>query len=201
MRGIVCDKRHTLLLLPLVHTIPLIHCIHQEWSDGGLTHCCYCLLSINSSHSLLYRTDLRGIVCDKRQQQQCVRPSHSLLYIRTDLMAVLHTAATASCLTPIQQDWSDGGLTHCCCCLVTYNSSQDSCMWQEAAAVCKTCHQISPMYRSDLRGIVLHTAASCLCTYNSSHSLLYIGLIWWELYVTRGSSLLCKTIPSDQSYT
>ena len=91
--------------------------IHQDWSDGGLTHCCCCLLS----HTIpLIHSYTSGVIW-WRSYTLLLLPlvtynsSHSLLYIRTDLMVVLHTAAAASChiqflsFTPIHQDRSDGG--------------------------------------------------------------------------------------------
>ena len=191
--GLIWWRSYTLLLLPLVtynsshsllyirtdlmavlHTAATVSChiqflsftpIHQDWSDGGLTHCCYWLLS----HTIpLIHSYTSGLIWWRSYTLLLLslvtyNSSHSHLYIRTDLMAVLHTAATVSChiqflsFTPIglHQDWSDGGLTHCCYCLLS--------------------HTI-PLIHSYTSGLIWWRSYTLLLlslvTYNSSHSLL-----------------------------
>ena len=183
--GLIWWWSYTLLLLPLVtynsshsllyirtdlmavlHTAAIASCliqflsftpIHQDWSDGGLTHCCYCLLSHSYTSGLIWW----------RSNTLLLLPLVSLLYIRTDLMAVLHTAATASCLTPIHQDWSDGGLTHCCCCLLSHtipliHSYTSGLIWWRSNTLLLL-PLVSLLYiRTDLMA-VLHTAAAASC--------------------------------------
>ena len=159
-------------LMAVLHTAATVSChiqflsftpIHQDWSDGGLTHCCYCLLS----HTIpLIHPYTSGLIWWRSYTLLLLslvtyNSSHSLLYTRTDLMAVLHTAAAASChiqflsFTPIHQDWSDGGLTHCCYCLLS--------------------HTI-PLIHSYTPGLIWWRSYTLLLlplvTYNSSHSPL-----------------------------
>ena len=215
--GLIWWWSYTLLLLPLVtynsshsllyirtdlmvvlHTAAAASChiqflsftpIHQDWSDGGLTHCCCCLLS----HTIpLIHSYTSGLIW-WRSYTLLLLPlvsynsSHSLLYIRTDLMAVLHTAATASCLTPIHQDWSDGGLTHCCCCLLSHtipliHSYTSGLIWWTVLHTAATASCLTPIHQDWSDGGLTHC---CYCLLSHTIPLIHSytpGLIWWWSY-------------------
>ena len=180
MRGIVAAASCT-------YNSSQITPIHQDWSDGGLTHCCYCLLS----HTIpLIHSYTSGLIW-WRSYTLLLLPLVSLLYIRTDLMAVLHTAASCHIqflsFTPIHQDWSDGGLTHCCYCLLSQSYTSGLIWWRSyTLLLAASCHiqflSFTPIHQDWSDGGLTHC---CCCLLSHTIPLIHSytsGLIWWRSY-------------------